>query len=457
MPPNRRRWWRSVRMRTAIAATLALAPALALVSVAGVLYQRHQLEEGIALVAEEHARSVDATGSGPELNVVLGGESALVQVIDARGDVVAASAALRGEPALVDPADVSATTRLTVTGVVKDEDDRYLAVAVPAADGRVVVAVQSLESVDTATSSTIGLLAVGDPLLVLLVALLSYVLVGRALRPVESLRAEATEITAADLAARLPVPPTGDEIERLSVTLNDMLARLQASATAQRRFVADASHELRSPIATIRTLHEVAAADRGTDWPMVSTEVLTETARLERLVADLLLLARSGPATPPAYELLDLSEVVRAEVARARRVPPSPTSPTMSSSSATPTSSPRQPATSLTTPSDTHAPSSRSPSPPSTTGRRSGSATTAPAWPRPTGSGSSTGSSGWTRPARATTAAPGSASPSPGCWSRSTMARSGSTRHPRAARCSSSTCPWPRRRSEHPARRHTVR
>lgn len=314
-------WWRSVRMRTAVASTLALAPALTLVSVAGVLYQRDQLQEGVARVAEEQARSIDATGSSPESSIPPGGESTFFQVIEANGEVVTASSALRGEPALFKPAEVPETTRRTVTGIVEEESDRYLAVAVPAAGNRVVVAVQSLESVDTTTSSTVGLLAVGDPLLVLLVAVLSYVLVGRALRPVESLRAEAAEITAADLAARLPVPPTRDEIERLSITLNDMLARLQVSADAQSRFVADASHELRSPVATIRTLHEVAASDQQVDWPTVSAEVLTETARLERLVADLLLLARSGSATSPEHELLDLSEVVRGEIARARHIP----------------------------------------------------------------------------------------------------------------------------------------
>ena len=99
-----------------------------------------------------------------------------------------------------------------------------------------------------------------------------------------------------------------------------MLGQAQASADGQRRFVADASHELRSPVATIRTLHEVAAVGSDVDWPMVSSEVLAETGRLERLVADLLLLARPGGAEKPAqHEVLDLTGVVRDEVARARR------------------------------------------------------------------------------------------------------------------------------------------
>ncbi|MFC6345416.1 HAMP domain-containing protein, partial [Nocardioides hankookensis] len=208
-----------------------------------------------------------------------GGESVLVQVLDADGTVLAASHSLEGEPALVAASGSTQPTRHVLSGL-DDEEDRYLALVVTATDGRSVVAAQSLETVDNATRSTIGLLAVGDPLLVLLVALLTYVLVGRALRPVESLRAQAAEVTAADLSARLPVPTTGDEVERLSVTLNEMLARLETSVDAQRRFVADASHELRSPVATIRTLHEVAeVAGTGADWSSVSADVLAETER----------------------------------------------------------------------------------------------------------------------------------------------------------------------------------
>ncbi|KQW43955.1 hypothetical protein ASC77_21410 [Nocardioides sp. Root1257] len=315
----------SVRMRTAIAASVAVAVALLIVSVAGVVHQRHQLIDGVAVVAQDQAETVAAAmadGAAPDsaVQTPAGGESVLIQVLDADGTVLAASHSLEGEPALVDAAGVTEPTRHVLSGL-DGEEDRYLVVVAPASDGRSVLAAQSLETVDNATRSTIGLLAVGDPLLVLLVALLTYVLVGRALRPVESLRAQAAEVTAADLSARLPVPTTGDEVERLSVTLNEMLARLERSADAQRRFVADASHELRSPVATIRTLHEVAdaAGDRA-DWPAVSADVLSETARLERLVADLLLLARSGSTAPPSYELLDLSEVVRAEAGRARRV-----------------------------------------------------------------------------------------------------------------------------------------
>lgn len=321
-------WHRgSVRLRTVVATTLALVPALLVVSVAGVLFQRYQLTAGVALIAEEQARTVataiaeSRVSTQAPLEASVGGESTLLQVVDQRGRVVDASPALRGHSALIKPEAPSETTRGRVSGLVEGEDNDYLVVAVPATDDLSVVAAQSLESVDSATASTIGLLAIGDPLLVLIVAALSYLLVGRALSPVESLRSQAAEITAADLSARLPRFESGDEIERLSQTLNEMLARLQNAADSQRRFVADASHELRSPIATIRTLHEVAdAMSTEADWPSISHEVLAETDRLEHLVADLLLLARSSHASPARFEPLDLSALVREELGRARNV-----------------------------------------------------------------------------------------------------------------------------------------
>jgi signal transduction histidine kinase len=139
---------------------------------------------------------------------------------------------------------------------------------------------------------------------------------------VDSLRAQAAEITGADLTARLPAMPTGDEVERLANTLNEMLERLQSSADSQQRFVADASHELRSPVATIKTLHEVAdAGGRSADWPGVSAEVLVEVGRLELLIADLLLLARSSNRPSGVLGPVDLSAITRGECARARRVP----------------------------------------------------------------------------------------------------------------------------------------
>ena len=144
-------------------------------------------------------------------------------------------------------------------------------------------------------------LLVAFPLLVALLGVVAWRVVGAALRPVEALRAGAEEITGAARSDRLPVPDSGDEIHRLAVTLNDMLHRLDAARARQRAFVADAAHELRSPLTNMRTELEVAQrlAD-DTDWPALADDLLTDVDRLSRLVDDLLLLARADDATTRA-------------------------------------------------------------------------------------------------------------------------------------------------------------
>ena len=115
-----------------------------------------------------------------------------------------------------------------VTGVVTGEPDRYLAVALRADDGTsYVVVARSLESVDAATASTTGILAIGGLLVLLTVGALTWVTTGRALSPVEAMGSRAASISADDLSGRLPVPSTDDEVARLAITLNDLLARIE--------------------------------------------------------------------------------------------------------------------------------------------------------------------------------------------------------------------------------------
>jgi signal transduction histidine kinase len=164
---------------------------------------------------------------------------------------------------------------------------------------------------------------VGAPLLVALVAATTWAVVGRALRPVERIRARVAAIGGRDLQARVPEPGTGDEVDRLASTMNEMLARLQGSAERQQRFVADASHELRSPLTGIRAQLEVDLAHPGAADPLATErQVLDEVDRLQRLVADLLVLARhdaggaAGPGRPPCA--LDLDDLVLREARRLR-------------------------------------------------------------------------------------------------------------------------------------------
>jgi signal transduction histidine kinase len=145
-----------------------------------------------------------------------------------------------------------------------------------------------------------------------------WLLVGRVLRPVEAIRAEVDRISAGDLDRRVPEPPTSDEIARLARTMNAMLGRLADAVDRQRRFVADAAHELRSPLARMRAELEVDAAHPEiADPPATAAGVLTETLSLQRLVDDLLLLARSdaGAVDLRRRETVDLDEVVQRRLA----------------------------------------------------------------------------------------------------------------------------------------------
>jgi signal transduction histidine kinase len=148
----------------------------------------------------------------------------------------------------------------------------------------------------------------------------TWLLVGRALHPVEAIRAEVADISAHDLGRRVPVPAVADEIGRLAGTMNQMLDRLQSSADRQRRFAADASHELQSPLASSRAHLEVALAHPDdAPWASVATDLLEENHRMERLVRDLLFLARGDEGDLDAHRRpVDLDDVVSFEVGRLR-------------------------------------------------------------------------------------------------------------------------------------------
>jgi signal transduction histidine kinase len=182
-------------------------------------------------------------------------------------------------------------------------DARVVAVSagLPTAPVRVLVA-RSTADVTQGVHLLRVTLLVAFPLLVILLAAVSWRVTGAALSPVEALRTGAEEITGGARPGRLPVPDSADEIHRLALTLNGMLQRLDTARARQRAFVADAAHELRSPLTNMRTELEVAQRlPDTTDWPGLADDLLTDVDRLSRLVDDLLLLARADDAaTRPA-------------------------------------------------------------------------------------------------------------------------------------------------------------
>ncbi|MFJ8042786.1 sensor histidine kinase [Kitasatospora sp. NPDC096147] len=152
----------------------------------------------------------------------------------------------------------------------------------------------------------------GPPMAALVVATTAWLTAGRALRPVEAIRRGLADLSTRSLDARVPVPPTGDELTALARTTNDVLDRLAGSADRQRRFIADASHELRSPIANLRaSLEGPLAHPEGVDWQGTVRDAVGDIERLQRLTDDLLLLTRlDGGGARPATAEVDLGGLV---------------------------------------------------------------------------------------------------------------------------------------------------
>lgn len=199
------------------------------------------------------------------------------------------------------PTESAATKAGVSTASVLTPEGEYLLQATP-----------DLSSVNTALSTIIRLLLPGIPLVLLLVAALTWIAMGRALRPVEAIRAEFAEITTHDLHRRVPDPDSGDEVSRLAGTMNTTLDQLQRAVARLRTFTSDASHELRSPLTTLRTRLELAVArPEQADWLHTGREALHDAEQLQEIVEDLLMLARLDAGEMHGRELILLTELVR--------------------------------------------------------------------------------------------------------------------------------------------------
>lgn len=327
--PRIRPWTRlsTVRARTTLVAALAVGLALILAGVAVVTVLRRALIQNVDELADFRAEDVAALARQDLLPRRLtdpGDEDAAVQVVDDGDNIVAATGNLADTPRLsefVPPGNDGVSQTLRGVPGTKSAEVRVLALRSRVRDVPVTIYVAtSLEPLDETLGIVRRILLVGGPVLFVAVSLVCWIVVGRALRPVTAIRREAADINATELARRVPEPPTLDEIGLLARTINKMLARIEHAAAEQRRFVSDASHELRSPIAATRADLEVALAhpDRA-DWSATAAGLLDDNRRLDRLVQDLLFLARSDEGEPrPRDTLVDLDDVVLSEVARFR-------------------------------------------------------------------------------------------------------------------------------------------
>lgn len=329
-------WWRgwrwprwrlgSVRVRTTIAATLVVGVALALGGLVLVVLLRSAMTDSVQTAAESRAEDMVAlltSGMPPALLTLDDSEGSMVQVLDALGGVAASSSNIAGRPPI---AELLTEEARTLDRPPIRTAHPYRAVARSTPDGQYLVLVaRSLEPVSEGSRVVIVSLLGGVPILLVLVAVTTWEVTGMSLRPVEGIRSQVAEISDTELNRRVPEPAGDDEIARLARTMNAMLDRLQDSRDRQRRFVSDASHELRSPIASIRNQIETVLAHpngAGTAGlpPELLPDLLAEDLRMQALVEDLLLLARADEKNLTAVARpVDLDDVVLAEARRLRQ------------------------------------------------------------------------------------------------------------------------------------------
>jgi signal transduction histidine kinase len=320
-----RRLAATVRFRITALATLAVFAVLVLTGIALVVAQRQVLTEKLdeSLVLDAAAIEADiATDPSPGALAPVGDDDGVAQVVDSDGDVIAATTNAAGEPPIAAVPDGDQVVR-TVDGLPTDDAPfRVVSRRVEGPDGPLVIHVAApLDDVRETTSLLTTSLAIAIPAVTAVLAWLVWWLVGRTLRPVEAIRSEVAGMSGSDLDRRVPVPPGDDEVAELARTMNAMLDRVEDAAQRQQRFVADASHELRSPLARIRSEIEVDLAHPyGADPEQTSRSVLDETIGMQRLVDDLLVLARSdaGAVTAARTETVDLDDVVARHSRRLR-------------------------------------------------------------------------------------------------------------------------------------------
>ncbi|MEV0612667.1 HAMP domain-containing sensor histidine kinase [Nonomuraea sp. NPDC050404] len=315
-------WWaRSLRGRVTLIATAVAALVLIPVGVAAVVVTRSVIAATVFGETRDTAERVAFEMRGGALPMgaaipVPNPSIDLIQVVGADGRFLATSDAARNLPPLSDVRPSAKDRVVNTTNCLPTECVHLSAVRVNIyADSPIVYAGRSTPGV--LSTRTLELVVFAEvALLIGLAAGATWLVTGRALRPVATMRAELDAVHAGDLSHRVTRPPGDDEVAQLAESVNGTLARLERSAEQQRQFASDASHELRTPIAGLRAQLESAQLyPEDTDVGRLVDSALRDTDRLEAIITDLLLLARIGSRVDVAKERIDLADLVRGELA----------------------------------------------------------------------------------------------------------------------------------------------
>jgi signal transduction histidine kinase len=327
-----RTWWRprywgiSARSAFVSASVVLVAVLVAGAGLAFILYRSllsgvddaaaGRVRDVVAALQYDRATELDAALITTDQRIVA------VQVIDRSGAVIQNSQSAPDTP-LIPPNSVGPTLEIGLPDHASpDGDMRISAQTVDGLGGRYTVLVGAgSEAVESTVKTVVVLLAWIAPIVIAVAAVATYLLVGRSLRSVDAIRTRVADISTSDLAERVPVSSNHDEISALAITMNEMLARIEAGHEAQRRFVGDASHELRSPVAAIISALDVAAAyPELLNSDLAATTLRPEAERMQALVEDLLLLARADEGERAwRRKDVDLDDVVSNEMGRLSR------------------------------------------------------------------------------------------------------------------------------------------
>ncbi|GAB7072044.1 HAMP domain-containing histidine kinase [Mycobacterium hodleri] len=270
----------------------------------------------IEALHSDTATELDGTLTGTDQRIVA------VQVIDSTGTVVRRSASAPQVP-LVDASSIGTTLRIGLPDHASPDGDMRISGQTVDAWGEpyTILVGAGSEAVESTVKTVLVLLAGAAPIVMVVAGAVTYVLVARSLRSVDAIRTRVADISTSDLSERVPVPANYDEISALAVTMNEMLGRIEAGHDAQRRFVGDASHELRSPVQAILSALDVAAVHpEFLNDELASSTLRPEAQRMKSLVEDLLLLARADERGLMLRSRdVDLDDVASNEVSRLLR------------------------------------------------------------------------------------------------------------------------------------------